>query len=117
VAFGQLDRMPAPLRLRRLGPEQQQRVRPVGQAVELQVRPPDLARQGNALHQMPFGVLELMGPDPGDAEADQRRSAQVFAQPELRGIGGLQEGEQALRPMRSSRRYGRRPIARGRSSH
>ena len=97
VAFGQLDRLPGPLRLRRLGPEQQHGVRPVGQAVEFQVRPPDLARQGNALGQMPFGVFELMGPDLGDTKADERRGAQILAQPELRGIGGLQEGEQPLR--------------------
>ena len=97
MAFRQLDRLPAPLRLRRIGPEQQHRVRPVGQAVELQVRSPDLARQVNALLQMPLGILELKGPDLGDTQADERRSAQILAQPELRGLGGLHESEQPLR--------------------
>src|SRR5205823_11256445 len=82
MAFGQLDRLPAPLRWRRIRPDQQHRVRPVGQAVELQVRPPDLARQGNASLQMPLGILELKGPGLGDTKADQRRSTQVLARSE-----------------------------------
>ncbi len=97
MPFRQLDRLPAPLRLRRIGPEQQHPVRPVGQAVELQVRPPDLARQVNAPLQMPLGIVELKGPDLGDAEADERRRAQILAQPELRGLGGLHEREQPPR--------------------
>jgi len=54
-------------------------VRPVGQAVELQIRPPDLARQGNALLKMQLGIPELKGPDLGDTKADERRSAQILA--------------------------------------
>ena len=69
----------------------------MGQAVELQIRLPDLVRQVNALLQMPLGILEPKGPDLGDAQADERRSAQILAQPELRGIGGRHEGEQPLR--------------------
>ena len=72
-------------------------MRPVGQAVELQIRSPDLARQGNALLKMPLGILEPTGPDLGDTKADEHRSAQILAQPELRGIGGLHDSEQPLR--------------------
>ena len=72
-------------------------MRSVGQAGELQVRSPDLARQGRALLQVPIRFLELKGPHLGNTKADQRRSAQILAQPELRGVGRLCEGEQPLR--------------------
>jgi len=68
----------------------------MGQAVQLQIRPPDPARQGNALLQMPFRVLEPQGPYLGDTKADERRSAQILTQPEVRGIGSLRDGEQPL---------------------
>ena len=71
-------------------------MRPVGQAGELQVRPPDQARQSNALLQMPIRVREPERPDLGDTEADQRRGTQILAQPEVRGIGTLGESEHPM---------------------
>jgi hypothetical protein len=97
VPFRQLDRLPAPLRLRRIGAEQQQSMRPVSQAVQLQVRAPDPARQGDALLQMPLRVLEPAGPYLSNTEADERHRAQILARPEVRGIGSLRDGEQSLR--------------------
>ena len=52
---------------------------------------------GNALLQVPFGILELKAHDLGDTEADERGGAQILAQPELRGIGSLGKSEQPLR--------------------
>ena len=72
-------------------------MRPEGQAGELQVGLPDLARQGHTLLQVPFGVLESPRPDLGDTQADEHRGAQILAQPEVHGIGSLREGEQSLR--------------------
>ena len=46
---------------------------------------------------MPLSVLEAKGPDLGDTKADERRGAQILAQPDLDGIGSLGEGEQPLR--------------------
>ena len=45
---------------------------------------------------MPFRVLEPEGPYLGNTKADERHSAQILAQPEVRGIGSLREGEQPL---------------------
>jgi hypothetical protein len=96
MPFGQLDRLPAPLPSRRIGPEQQHSVRAMGQAVQLQIRSPDLARQGNALLQMPFRVLERQGPCLGNAKADERHGAQILHRPEVRGMGSLRDAEQPL---------------------
>jgi hypothetical protein len=69
MAFRQLDGLHASLRLEHLGPGQQHRVRLVGQAVELQIRPPDFARQGDAWFRC--------------RSASSNRSAQISAIPRL----------------------------------
>jgi DNA-binding CsgD family transcriptional regulator len=91
MPFRQLDRLPDPFRLKRVGPEQQHPMRPMRQAVEFHIRLPDPASHGHALLQVPVCVLEPEGPDLGDAEADQRRRAQqVLLRPlVLRGGPGV----------------------------
>jgi hypothetical protein len=46
---------------------------------------------------MLLSVLEVKRPDLGGAEADQRRRAEVLAEPQPRGVGGLHACEQTLR--------------------
>ena len=96
VPFGQLDRLHAPFGRQGKRPEELDR-RLVGQAGELQIRPPDPARQRDALLQVPLGLLEPAHPQLGAAEADQRQRAQLLAQAGLRRLRRLRQGLQPLR--------------------
>ena len=93
---GQLDRLHAPLRPQRERPPAHQ-LRPVCQASDLQIGPAELARQGDAVLEVPVGLLEATGPQLGDAEVDQRQRPQVPAQPEARWVGGPGGSQQPLR--------------------
>ena len=64
---------------------------------ELEIRPPDPARQSHALLEVLVCVLETERPDFGDAEADQRQRSQVFPQAELRFVRRVDGGEQPVR--------------------
>ena len=75
-------------------------------AGELEIWPPDPARQRHALFQVPLCLLEpggpnlLLepgGPDLGDAEADQRQRPQVLTQAGLRRLRRLGQGLQPPR--------------------
>src|SRR5262249_37636896 len=92
----QLDRLPAPSLSPGPGPEGRG-YRPVRQAEELEVGPPDPAGQGHPLLQVPVGLLWPRGVDLGDAEVDHGPRPQLPAQPEPRGVRGLGGGEQPLR--------------------
>jgi hypothetical protein len=102
VPFGQPDRLPAVLRRPGERPADVKR-RLVRQAGELQVRPPDPARQRDALLQVRLGLLEPGCPVLGDAEVDQRQRAQVLAQAATRRAWGLGRGLQQL-PLLGHRR-------------
>ena len=94
MPFGQLDRLPAVLRRPGKRPPDVER-RLVRQAEELQIRPPDPARQRDALLQVWLGLLEPGRPVLGDAQVDQRQRAQVLAQAgprRVRGLGSANEG-------------------------
>ena len=102
VLPGQLDRLPAALRSARVGPQGGE-FRPVRQGGELEIRPPDPARQSHALLQVLVCVLETERPDFGDAEADQRQRSQVLAQAELRSVRRVDGGQQPVRRLRHRR--------------
>jgi hypothetical protein len=55
----------------------------VSQPEDLQVRAPGLAREDDALPEVPVRVLDPDGPGLGDADADQGQRAQLIAQPVL----------------------------------
>ncbi len=83
MLFGQLDRLPAALcRPGKRPPGLGHRL--VRQAGELQIRPPDPVRQGDALFEVPIGLFEASGPQFGDAEVDQRQRPQVLVNPQPR---------------------------------
>ncbi len=96
MPFGQLDRLPAALRPPRKRPRDLNR-RLIRQAGELQIGPPDPARQRDALLQVRLGPLEPGRPVLGDAQVDQRQRAQVLAQAGPRRVRGLGCGLQAPR--------------------
>ena len=96
VLSGQVDRLPASLRSARIGPEGGE-FRPMRKGGELEIRPPDPARQSHALLEVLVRVLETERPDFGDAEADQRQRSQVFPQTELRFVRRVDGGEQPVR--------------------
>jgi len=96
VPLGQLDRLPAAFRRPRKRPVKLDR-RLVRQAGELQVRPPDPARQRDALLQVRLGLDGPGCPAPGDAEADQREAAQLLIQAGLRRLRGPGQGLHPLR--------------------
>ena len=70
---------------------------------ELEIRPPDPARQSHALLEVLVCVPETERPDFGDAEADQRQRSQVFPQTELRFVRRVDGGEQPIRRLRHRR--------------
>ena len=82
VPLGQFDQLPAELRRPPGRPEDLDHGL-VRQAGELQVRPPHPPRQHHPLLQVPFCHLQPGRPQFGDAEADQRHSAQLLPQPGL----------------------------------
>ena len=99
MPLGQLDRLPAALR----GPHKRSgdlAHRLVGQAAELQIGPPDPARQRDALLQVPLCLLQPGRPELGDAQADQRQRAQLLAQARLRRRPGPRPGPAAAAPPR-----------------
>ena len=61
------------------------------------IGPAELARQGDAVLEVPVGLLEASGPHLGYAEVDQCEHPQVLAQPEAGWIGGPGGGQQPLR--------------------
>ena len=83
VPLGQLDRLPARAPLQRED-RKTRRHRPVRQAEELEIGPPDPAGQGDALLQVPVRLLGPRGPDLGDAQADQGQRPQILAQAQPR---------------------------------
>jgi len=60
----------------------------VRQAVDLQVGPPDPARQSDTPLKVGFGFADSHRPELGDAQADQRERAQFLAEPGLRPVQG-----------------------------
>jgi hypothetical protein len=96
VPPGQFDRLHAPLRPQRERPPAHQ-LRQVRQAIDLQIGPTELARQGDAVLEVPFGLLQAGGPQLGDAEIDQRQRPQVSAQTGPGRAGGPAGSQQRLR--------------------
>ena len=77
--MGQLNRLQAALRHPRKRAVDPGR-RLVGQAGELEKRTPDLARQRDAVFEVPIRVLKPARPQLGAAQADQSEGAQVLTQ-------------------------------------
>ena len=96
VPPGQLDRLPAPLRCRRERPEDRN-FRPVRQAGELEIGPPDPAGQGDALLEVPLGLVAPEGQVSAMPRLISGQRAPVLAQPGLRRVRSLGRGEQPLR--------------------
>jgi hypothetical protein len=87
VPPGQLDRLPAPF----CGPRKPPReldLRPVHEADELEIGPPDPARQRDPLLQVELCLVEPTGPDLRVGQADQGQRAQLLAQSRLRHVRG-----------------------------
>ena len=67
------------------------------EAGDLQVGPADLAGQGDAVLQVPVGLVEVRCPYLGDAEVDQRQRPQFLAKPWLRQVRRHRRGKQPPR--------------------
>ena len=84
VPLGQLDRLPGALRrLREKGPVELD-LRPVHQAHELEIGPPDPARQRDPLFQVRLGLVESACPGLDVGDFDQRKRAQLVIQADPR---------------------------------
>jgi hypothetical protein len=66
------------------------------QAEDLQIGPPDPARQGDALLEVPVRVFVPNRPGLGDAQADHRQCGYVVAKLVLDCVPGVHRGEQQL---------------------
>jgi hypothetical protein len=93
VLLGQLGRLRTELGCPRERLEDHDR-RPLRQAGELQVRPPDPAGQHDAAFQVPRCLVGCGCPVFRAAEADQRQRAQVRAKAGPRGVRDLGHGLQ-----------------------
>jgi hypothetical protein len=72
-------------------------LRPVRQAHELEIGPPDPARQRDPLFQVRLGLVESSRPGLTVADFDQRKRAQLIVQARPRRVRGPGQGLQPLR--------------------
>jgi len=96
VALGQLDCLPAELLCPRKPPVEVD-LRLVHQAHELEIGPPDPARQCDRLLQVRLGLVEPACPGFAVADFYQRQRAQLLAQVWPRRLRNLGRRQQPLR--------------------